>query len=131
MHLTRDAFASWLRGYVEAWRSGDPAVIGALFAEDAVYSYSAGDDVVEGRDAIVESWLKEEEEGSWEAHYEPLAIDDEVHVAIGTTTYFDDGGLPRDEYSNIFVCRFDEAGQCTSFTEWWMRSAGPVGRLDD
>jgi ketosteroid isomerase-like protein len=130
MHLTRDAFAAWLTGYVEAWRSGDPATIGALFTEDAVYSFRAGDEVVEGREAIVRAWLEEDEEGSWEAYYEPLAIDDEIHVAIGTTKYFDEGGLPRDEYSNIFVCRFDDAGRCSGFTEWWMRGAGPVGRLD-
>ncbi len=130
MHLTRDDFAAWLGRYVEAWRSGDAAAIGALFSEDAVYSFRAGDAVVEGRAAIVEAWLKEDEAGSWEAHYEPLAIEGEVHVAIGTTTYFDEGGLPRDEYSNIFVCRFEDDGACSAFTEWWMRGAGPTARLD-
>ena len=129
MHLTRDGFASWLARYVEAWRSGDPEVIGALFSEDCVYSYRAGESVVVGRAAIVQAWLDEEEEGSWEAYYEPLASDDEVHIAIGSTKYFDEGGLPRDEYSNIFVCRFDDSGACCEFTEWWMRGAGPVGRL--
>jgi hypothetical protein len=29
----------------------------------------------------------------------------------------------RDEYSNIFVCRFDGAGQCSQFIEWWMKVA--------
>jgi hypothetical protein len=130
MPLSRDDLGAWLTRYVEAWRSGDPAAIGALFSEDCIYSYRAGDAVVVGREAIVRAWLDEAEEGSWEAHYEPLAIEGEVHVAIGTTTYFDEGGLPRDEYSNIFVCRFDDDGACREFTEWWMRSAGPTGRLD-
>jgi hypothetical protein len=130
MHLTRDEFASWLGRYVDAWRSHDAEVIGELFSLDCSYSYSGGHDVVSGRDAIVETWLKEEDVGSWEAAYEPLAIDDEVHVAIGWTRYFDEGGLVRDEYSNIFVCRFDDDGRCHEFSEWWMRAPGPVARLD-
>ena len=130
MHLTRDQYAVWLGRYIDAWRSGDGNAIGALFSPDCVYSYRAGEAVVVGREAIVKAWQDEEETGSWEAHYEPLAIDDEVHVAVGTTTYFDEGGLPRDQYSNVFVCRFETADQCREFTEWWMRTPGPVGRLD-
>jgi len=130
MHLTRDQFAAWLGRYVEAWRSADAAAIGDLFSEECSYSYRGGHAQVVGREAIVKAWLDEEESRSWEAAYEPLAIDDEVHVAIGSTRYLDEGGLTRDEYSNVFVCRFDEAGQCTEFSEWWMRAPGPVGRLD-
>ena len=130
MHLTRDQYAAWLGRYVDAWRSDDAEQIGALFSDDCIYSYRAGDAVVVGRDAIVQAWLDEEEQGSWEAFYEPLAIDDEVHIAVGTTTYYDEGGLPRDRYSNIFVCRFETPERCSEFTEWWMRGAGPVGRLD-
>jgi hypothetical protein len=129
MHLAREQFAAWLGRYVEAWRSRDPERIGALFSADCAYSFRGGHTVVNGRDAIVQAWLGEEEEGSWEAAYEPLAIEDHVHVGIGTTTYFDEGGLPRDAFSNIFVCRFDEAGQCSDFSEWWMRAPGPTDRL--
>lgn len=127
MHLTRDEFATWLGRYIAAWRSRDAGAIGGLFSEDCSYSYRAGKAVVNGREAIVGAWLADEDERRWEAHYEPLAIDQEVHVAIGWTRYFDAEG-PRDEYSNIFVCRFDEAVQCMEFTEWWMR-IGP--RLEE
>jgi hypothetical protein len=132
MHLTRDQFAAWLNRYVEAWRSGDAEAIGSLFSADSSYSFRAGHTTVIGREAIVEAWLQEQakEEGPWEASYEPLAIEDMVHVSIGTTKYFDESGMVRDEYSNIFVCRFDDAGACSEFSEWWMRAPGPVGRLD-
>ena len=129
MHLTRDEFAAWLVRYVEAWRSGEPGVIGALFSEDCVYSYRAGDAVVVGRDAIVQAWLDEEEEGSWEASYEPLAIEDQVHVAVGSTRYLREGGV-REEFSNIFVCRFDDDGRCCELREWWMLGPSPVERLE-
>jgi len=131
MHLTRDEFAAWLSRYIEAWRSRDPDAIGNLFSSDCSYTYPGGDTTVVGREAIVEVWLGEDDESdSWEAAYEPLAIEGEVHVAIGWTRYFGDGGAVRDEYSNVFSCRFDDAGQCTVFSEWWMRAPSPVDRLD-
>ncbi len=130
MHLTRDQFGAWLDRYVEAWRGRDPEAIGALFSLRCSYSFRGGHTSVAGREAIVAAWLEDEEEGSWEAAYEPLAIEDEVHVATGSTRYFDEAGTVRDEYSNVFVCRFDDAGQCSDFAEWFMRAPGPVGRLD-
>jgi ketosteroid isomerase-like protein len=130
MHLSRNQFGTWLGRYVEAWRSGDPAAIGELFSADCSYSFRGGHTTVVGRENIVKAWLGEAEPGSWDASYEPLAIEDEVHVSIGWTRYADEAGAPRDEFSNIFVCRFDDAGQCTRFSEWWMRAPGPVGRLD-
>ena len=124
MRLTRDEYAAWLGRYVSAWKSYDPKDIGELFSDEAAYSYQAGTKVVYGREAIAGSWLADRDPaGSWDAHYEPLAIDEEVHVAIGWTRYFDDAGATRDEYSNIFVCRFDGDRNCTEFTEWWMRPA--------
>ena len=122
MRLSRDEFAAWLDRYVAAWRSGDAADIGALFSADASYSYRAGADVVTGRDAIVADWLREPDDpATWEAKYAPLAIDGDVHVSIGWSRYLEADGSLRDEYSNIFVCRFDGAGQCSDFSEWWMR----------
>jgi hypothetical protein len=57
MSLTRDAFAAWLDAYVAAWRSNDASDIGRLFSEDVTYSYRAGTEVVNGRDAVVADWL--------------------------------------------------------------------------
>ena len=130
MHLSRDQFAAWLSRYVEAWRSRDPEPIGSLFSEECSYSLDGGHTAVVGREAIVKAWLDEDEPGTWDAAYEPLAIEDEVHVSIGWTRYADEAGALRDEYSNVFLCRFDAAGQCTQFSEWWMRPPSPVSRLD-
>jgi hypothetical protein len=122
MQHPRDGFAAWLDGYVAAWRSGDGQAIAALFSPEARYSYRAGRLVVEGRDAIVSAWLEDDAGERWEARYEPLALDGEVHVAQGWTRYFLEDGSLEQEYSNIFVCRFDDAGRCSEFTEWWMRT---------
>ena len=28
----------------------------------------------------------------------------------------------RDEYFNVYLCRFNDAGECTSFTEYWIQN---------
>ena len=109
MTLTRDGFASWLERYVAAWRSGDPEDIGDLFSEDVTYSQTGGQRVTEGREAVVKDWLQAsyEPDLAWQAAYEPLAIEDQVHVGVGSTRYTREDGT-REDFSNIFVCRFDD-----------------------
>jgi hypothetical protein len=69
-------FQDWLNRYIDAWRSTDPGAIGALFSEDATYSYGPWRDPVVGREAIVRDWTADPDEpGSWEAEYRPLAVD--------------------------------------------------------
>ena len=122
MTLDRAAFQAWLDRYVDAWRSYDAAAIGALFAPDAEYRYHPKDDPVRGRDAIVADWLEDRDDaGTYEAAYEVLAIDGEQHVAVGWTRYFTGDGTLDNEYSNIYLCRFDAEGRCSSFTEWWIQ----------
>ncbi len=132
MHLTRDQFADWLDRYIAAWRSGDPAEIGDLFSEEVVYSQNGGQTSLEGRAAVVADWLADayEPEAEWEASYEPLAIEEQVHVAVGSTRYLRENGVHED-FSNIFVCRFDDDERCCDLREWWMLAPSPVSRLDD
>ena len=91
--MDRQAFQGWLDRYVDAWKSYDPLQIGDLFAENATYRYHPQDEPVTGRDAIVADWLDEKDEpGTYDAKYEPLAIDGDVHVAQGWSRYFDAEG---------------------------------------
>jgi len=114
----------WLDKYVEAWQTYEPAQIGNLFSEDALYFYSPFDEhnPVRGRDAIVSAWLEEPDAvGSWEARYVPVAVEGNVGVAQGRTRYREADGAVAREFANIFVLHFDEAGRCTRFTEWYMQ----------
>lgn len=122
--MHRQGFQDWLDRYVEAWKTYDPAQIGALFSDDVRYRYHPQDEPVVGRDAVVKNWLDNaDEKGTYDAHYEPLAIDGDVHVATGWSRYLDGpGGPTQDEYLNVYICRFNEAGECTEFTEYWIQN---------
>jgi uncharacterized protein (TIGR02246 family) len=121
----RATVAAWLDAYVAAWKSYDPAAVGALFAEDATYAYHPWDEPLRGRTAIVTDWLANQDPpGSFEAAYEPLAVDGDLAVATGRSRYLaPDGSLVR-EYWNCFVLRLDADGRCREFTEWYMKRTG-------
>jgi ketosteroid isomerase-like protein len=125
------AAQEWLDRYIAAWESYDPDAIAGLFSKDVVYRYHPYDEPIVGRDAVVASWLGEAESGNapnrddpgtYEATYSPVAVDGEVVVATGTSTYRDtpDGPVVR-VYDNCFVMRLDDAGRCREFTEYYMK----------
>ncbi len=115
----------WLTDYVAAWRSYDRGAIVGLFSDTASYRYHPADDPIVGVDAIVESWLDEPDApGSYDASYEPYAIEGDRAVAIGTSTYFDSRGEVRAVYDNCFVLRFDAHGRCSEFVEWYVKRPG-------
>jgi hypothetical protein len=124
MSLDRAAFQDWLDRYVAAWKSYDPAEIGDLFSADAEYRYHPTMDPVKGREAIVASWMDNRDDpGTYDASYEPLAIDGENHIAQGWSRYFEaDGTTLKDEYWNVYLVRFDDEGRASLFTEWWMQN---------
>lgn len=119
--MNRESVQVWLDKYVEAWRTYDAAKIGDLFSEEALYFHNPlEDDPVRGREAIVENWLEERDApDSWEAHYAPVAVEGNVGVAQGRTRYLLPDGALAQEFANIFVLHFDEAGRCSHFTEWY------------
>ena len=122
--MDRESVQAWLDKYVEAWRTYEPAQIRDLFSEDALYFYSPWDEdsPLRGREAIVADWLREPDaSGSWEARYEPVAVEGNVGVAQGRTRYLTADGSVERQFANIFVLRFDGEGRCTRFTEWYMQ----------
>lgn len=146
--MDRQAVAGWLQRYVDAWISNDARAIGELFAAGADYRYhpfDQGDAVVHGREAIVRAWLEGvpegvasslDEPGTFEAHYEPYAVEGDRAVSAGWTRYWTDS-TRRDEtdtFDNVFLLRFDDDGRCREFTEYFVRRTkrappdpGPAG----
>jgi hypothetical protein len=117
----------WLKAYVRAWETYSPDAIGDLFTDGATYSYHPYDEPLVGRQAIVESWLKDQDApGTYEADYRPMAIDGDVAVVNGRSRYFKDSSRSEltKEWDNIFVIRFDKDGRCSSFREWYVARRG-------
>ena len=129
--MDRAGAQAWLDRYVAAWLSYDADDIGALFTDDIAYRYHPSDNPIVGREAVVASWLGESDPhgastldapGTYSARYTPVAVDDDVVVATGTSSYSErsDGPIVR-TYDNCFVMRFDSEGRCREFTEYYNR----------
>jgi hypothetical protein len=123
--VNRAGAQAWLDSYVAAWLSYDEDDIRALFTDDVAYRYHP----YEG--PVVASWLGEsgtegtstrDAPGTYSARYAPVAVDNDVVVATGTSSYREqpDGPIVR-TYHNCFVMRFDSEGRCREFTEYYMR----------
>src|SRR5262245_42996865 len=131
--MDRASTQTWLDAYTAAWKSYDRAEIAALFADDVVYRYHPSDDPITGVDAVVASWLGEDDDpdpaastrdepDTYDATYSPVAIDGDVVVATGTTTYSDvPSGPVTKVFDNCFVMRFDDRGRCSDFVEYYVR----------
>jgi ketosteroid isomerase-like protein len=129
--VTREDVDRWLEAYVEAWTTYDRERIRALFSDDVEYRYHPYDEPVRGSDAVAEAWLGEgdhqgastrDEKGTYEAAYRAVAVEGDVAVATGSTSYSSKAGGPVDKvYDNCFVMRFDSAGRCREFTEWYVQ----------
>jgi ketosteroid isomerase-like protein len=126
--VDKGLFQAWLDRYIDAWRSNDPAAIGDLFSTDVEYSYHPWDaEPVRGREALVKDWVDNKDaEGSWRASYSALACDGDVCVATGKSEYLTEDRATVDKtFFNAFVCRFDDDGRCSSFTEYFMLQPTP------
>jgi len=129
--VDHESAQAWLDRYIAAWKSYDPDEVAGLFSEDVRYRYYAHAPWIVGRHAVVASWLAEDtaaqgstrdEPGTYDARYTPVAVDGDVVVATGVTTYTETPGGPVTQtFDNCFVMRFDEHGACREFTEYYTK----------
>lgn len=122
--MNRSDVQQWLDRYIEAWRSNDAELIKPLFSDDAVYRFRPYDDperTFSGNAAIVESWLDDTDApDSWEAKYEPYAVDGDRAVAVGLSRYRATDTEPERTYHNAYLLRFAPDGRCSEFSEYYM-----------
>jgi len=110
-------FLAWIDGYESAWRSPGTDGLRRLFRPDAVYLTSPYAEPVVGLDEIAVLW-EEEREGPDEAFTmsrEVVAVSGDVGVARVEVAY---GEPVRQEYRDLWVVWFDDAGLAVRFEEW-------------
>jgi hypothetical protein len=128
--LDRAAFASWITLYERLWRTPGTGELSSLFAGDATYRHSPYEDPVTGLADIAADW----ERGRYGAgeeftmSSEIVAVDGDTGVARVSVSY---GPPENQDYLDLWLVRFDDAGRCVAFEEWpfwpdqpW--TAGPV-----
>ena len=63
-----------------------------------------------------------DEPGTYDAAYRAVAVDGQVAVATGISSYRESPGGPVVRvYDNCFVMQFDSEGRCREFTEWFIQ----------
>jgi ketosteroid isomerase-like protein len=121
---------AWLDAYGRAARSNDPAEVGALFSEDAVYRVGPFADPWRGRDRIVAEWTADPE-GQTDLAFraEPLLGSGDRWVAHWSMTFVtraSPGSIT--ELDGLLVLRFDGTGRCSEHLEWYHRRTLPGDR---
>ena len=115
--MDEPSVAAWVERYVRAWETNDSAEIGELFAEHARYYPEPDGEPWRDRGGIVSGWLgRKDEPGTWSFRSQTLAVAGDLAFVRGWTHYAE----PPQDFSNLWVIRFDVEGRCIEFTEWWM-----------
>ena len=126
--MNRQQLDNWVAGYVRAWETNDPADVGRLFAEDALYFTAPHREPWRCREAIVAGWLdRDDQPGTWTFAHEIVAVCDDLGFVQGRTDYAATSDGPAETYSNLWVIRLDAGGRCLIFTEWWMQHPQGAG----
>lgn len=116
--MNKKTVTTWVENYQRAWHTNSRRDIARLFAKQAAYYPDPFAKPWRGRDEIVRQWLAHADApGHYEFRFEVLGTGKASGVVRGWTKYHH----PPREYSNIWLIRFDDAGRCIEFTEWWKR----------
>ena len=121
--MTPADLQGWLDRYIAAWRANEAGPIRQLFTDDVVYRWRPYDShpAAHGIDELVDAWLGDTDDpNSWEARYEPYAVDGDRAVAVGFSRYRASADEPERTYRNAFLLRFASDGRCAEFTEYYM-----------
>lgn len=111
---------AWVVRYIRAWETNDPDDIRSLFTEDAEYRDGPSTPAWVGHDAIIAGWLGQKDDpGSWSFEYELAAVDGDVVVVRGWTSYPTATEKSR-RYDNLMVIKLDAVGRAREFTDWWV-----------
>jgi hypothetical protein len=110
----------WIVRYIHAWETNEPDDIRSLFTQDAEYRDGPSTQPWVGHDAILAGWLGQKDDpGTWTFKYEVIAVDGNVAIVRGWTSYPNATEKSR-RYDNLMVIRLTADGRAQSFTDWFV-----------
>jgi mannose-6-phosphate isomerase-like protein (cupin superfamily) len=115
--LDEPRFLAWIDAYERLWRTAGTDELSSLFAADAQYLVSPVEQPRTGLDAIAAMW-DDQRDGPDEVFTmsrDVVAITGDTGVARVLVRY---GEPLRQEYVDLWVVRFDDAGLAVHFEEW-------------
>jgi uncharacterized protein (TIGR02246 family) len=116
--------AAWVDAYAAAWRAGDPAAAGELFAPDAAYTFDPFGPGLRGRAQIVAHWTQAiGAQSELELEIEPPFVDGDRAATAWRARFVRDG--ERVELAAALLLRFGADGRCTELREFWLQAAHP------
>jgi hypothetical protein len=119
---TRAHVFEWLAEYERAWRTPGTGGLGRLFSDGASYQLDPYERPIEGLKGIASMWERERQGPDERFTMESaiIAVDGDTAV-VRTEVHYD--GPPPNEYRDLWIVEFDQAGLCRSFGEWpfWPR----------
>lgn len=115
--MQRETVTRWIEGYERAWRTPGTSTLAELFAPDATYRTAPFERPHVGLAGIAELWEAEREglDETFEMTSELIAADGATAVVRVEVFY---GSPISRHYRDIWIMRFNDAGQCTEFEEW-------------
>ena len=114
--------SQWVEEYKKAWASNTPGDIAALFSAEADYYTNPFAKPIHGAQAILKWWSNHADSpGDYTFKYKVLGTGPDCGIVRGWVNYVHEGN----EYSNIWLIRLNDKGQCTEFTEWFVPRPKP------
>ena len=115
--LSREDVQRWVAAYEAAWRSAGTDALRSFFAEGARYLHSPYSEAIVGLAAIAQMWEAEREgpDEVFKLETSVVAVEGDTAIVRAQVFY---GDPVRQEYRDLWVVQFDDAGRCISFEEW-------------
>ena len=86
--MNKKNFDRWVKNYIACWKKSDPEEVAALFTSNARYQTQAFRPPIAGRTKIVKMWMERSVwQGKWSFKYKWVAIQGNIGVLEGVTTY--------------------------------------------
>lgn len=120
MSLDDTAFHTWLAAYGAAWESFDAGAYLPLFSGDAVYHWTPFEAPCRGHDEIRAALERAmERQSDLTFRFEIIAVKGETGWAKWEASFTRQGTEYPVRVDGVLAARFDTAGKCVEFREWW------------